>query len=78
MSTLTSHTFGLRPVRAASLRQALTQQALACGRGVWTALERIGQQRAANELRRTAAMYQSSRPQLASELQRLADQASSR
>ncbi|NDY90987.1 hypothetical protein [Ideonella livida] len=72
MSTLTSHTYGLRPMRAASLRQVLTQQALAAARGVWTALEQLGQRRAVQELQRTAAMYRSSRPELADQLARLA------
>jgi len=65
MSTLTSHTFGrhaYRPrsgYRAGSLRQAL---------------ERFGQRRAQAELHRAAALYQSSRPELAAQLQQLAAQ----
>jgi len=80
MSTLTSHTFGrhaYRPrsgYRAGSLRQALVSQLSRWGQGVWLALERFGQRRAQAELHRVAALYQSSRPELAAQLQQLAAQ----
>lgn len=77
MSTLASNPFGYAPqrrYRAASLRQVLAQLLRGWAHGLWAGLEQLGRQRARAELQRAAALYQSSRPELAAQLRRLAQE----
>ncbi len=77
MSTsLTSQSFGLpaRRYRAASLRQVLALRLQHGAQWAWRVLEAWGRARAQAELYRTAALYQHSRPALAAELKRLAEE----
>lgn len=69
--TLPASLGGTAPVarRAVNLQAFLGWQA----RRTWQALERVGQRRAAPELRRAAARLAANHPALASDLTRLAD-----
>jgi hypothetical protein len=58
------------PRRAASLRRTVEWKL----RGLWTALERHGQRRAASELARTARVISDTQPEVAAHLQTLARQ----
>ena len=78
-TTLTSNSLAalgqpVRRYRAASLRQVFAYRAQVWAQGLWCALERFAQRRAQAELLRTAALYRSSQPHLADQLQRLATQ----